>query len=391
MCPHVRTVYGSLHIILRFRCKDPRYLVKYKEDEAAWEVGASCQWNTAWSKELSELTCQLTYCSATFTIPDGYLVEQDGGVPRLGEVKELRCPPNAKLLEPTKTKEEARDVFSVRCRSDGTYQEYEEWMACRYIVFCPPAAHPPPGGHRTFLTNGEGSKKYGTEVEYRCAPGSQFLLASGEFAKEIINTCTWAKTWQPLAELPPCVITHCPEPPRPPFGHSMVEATRDWTAVGEHKVYLCDGSHGEEHNRTHTKFFESNRMTSELKLFCRNDGTFAPVEEWPKCLEGNFIAEPFSLRVDVECPPPPGVPGTPEHTGEEDMASVAITTYTYPGPAGSQFVLRANQSSQDLYFLIWDQKPISFCSQNSKLLCRVFLFFTIKKMVSIELTDNSMD
>ena len=128
--------------------------MKYKEEQSAWEVGATCHWNQAWSKELSELTCELTYCTGTFTIPESYLVGQNDVMPQLGEVKELRCPPNAKLLEPTTTKEQARGGFNVPCRSDGTCQEHEDWMACRYTVFCPPAALPPVDGHRTFLTNG---------------------------------------------------------------------------------------------------------------------------------------------------------------------------------------------------------------------------------------------
>ena len=171
--------------------------------------------------------------------------------------------------------------------------------------------------------------------------------------------------WQPLPRLRTCVITHCPDPPRPPFCHSMVEATKDWVAVGEHKVYLCQGSQGEEDSRTHTKFFESSRTTSELTLLCRNDGMFAPVEEWPICVEGiNINAKPYSYPPpDVECPAPTEVPRNEEHTGEEDKGSVAVTTYTYPGGDESQFVLQADQSSQELYFLVWDQKPISSCSQ----------------------------
>ena len=219
--------------------------MRYQEGTPTRELTSSCQWDTQWSRVSSSFTCTLTYCPKTLALPSNSLVEEVSQEwHKLGEEKLLRCPSGAHLLEATATKEEAREEFNMTCRNDGTYVGSEEWMRCRFTVFCPASPEPPRGGRASFLTHGEGSTKYLTKIEYACTPGSQFQHG-GEYRSTVESSCTWAATWAPHSTLPPCHVTHCPSPPSPPPGHYMEEATSNWTAVGDHKVmcslpdYLC--------------------------------------------------------------------------------------------------------------------------------------------------------
>ena len=53
---------------------------------------------------------------------------------RIGEGKLYKCPFGSSVLDPTDTKEEARDEFTIVCLQEGIFEELAEWPKCRKEV-----------------------------------------------------------------------------------------------------------------------------------------------------------------------------------------------------------------------------------------------------------------
>ena len=53
---------------------------------------------------------------------------------RIGEGKLYKCPFGSNVLDPTDTKEEARDEFTIACLQEGIFEELAEWPKCRKEV-----------------------------------------------------------------------------------------------------------------------------------------------------------------------------------------------------------------------------------------------------------------
>ena len=53
---------------------------------------------------------------------------------RIGEEKLYKCPFGSSLLDPTNTKEEARNEFTIACLQEGIFEELAEWPKCRKEV-----------------------------------------------------------------------------------------------------------------------------------------------------------------------------------------------------------------------------------------------------------------
>ena len=173
-------------------------------------------------------------------------------------------------------------------------------------------------------------------MEYFCARGSQFLIENTStpiYVPKLTNKCLWRRSWSPHPSLPPCHITHCPDLPSIPTTTNLEEADDHWAKVGKTKTLRCKGI---KEDLNHTMFFETDRSKSEMLLDCLENGSYAHVEEWPVCLQGDQcwqseiqkcfatftclieINEPFP---DITCPLPPHIPIN-EHYREVKEAQV---------------------------------------------------------------------
>ena len=153
------------------------------------------------------------------------------------------------------------------------------------------------------------------------------------YVPKLTNKCLWRRSWSPHPSLLPCHITHCPDLPSIPTTTNLEEADDHWAKVGKTKTLRCKGI---KEDLNHTMFFETDRSKSEMLLDCLENGSYAHVEEWPVCLQGDQcwqseiqkcfatftclieINEPFS---DITCPLPPHIPIN-EHYREVKEAQV---------------------------------------------------------------------
>ena len=104
------------------------------------------------------------------------------------------------------------------------------------------------------------------------------------YVPKLTNKCLWRRSWSPHPSLPPCHITHCPDLPSIPTTTNLEEADDHWAEVGKTKNLRCKGI---KEDLNHTMFFETDRSKSEMLLDCLENGSYAHVEEWPVCLQGD--------------------------------------------------------------------------------------------------------
>ena len=243
----------------------------------------------------SELECILTFCDNATEEPNdngaNYNFTWDEKVIPINTEVFYPCQDGMRIENDTYNKYEASTGSVIQCAEDGLLKYPTEWPQCSDDIQCGEPPEPPEQGERYWIVNDEGDDSYESRVAYQCVNGSEFdTTGDGKGdSVSIMISCRWNKTWDPWPSLPPCYITDCISPFPIPEDAFLEEVTSNWTRVNNSKEYSCQGM---TEDSTPTRYWESDRSKSTFSMFCLPDGNFEFKnirENWPTCLEGNFL------------------------------------------------------------------------------------------------------
>ena len=172
---------------------------------------------------------------------------------------------------------------------------------------------------------------------------SEHIAQSDVKLKPLLSfSCLWSKVWDPFPSLPPCVITHCVDPPDLPPQFSLAEDTSEWTEVGQTKDYTCIGG-----NRLQPSSLKSSDQVigTGSRTVLRQLITFPVLRLEQSCLMESGqtvlrVCKSFSACnilsqsiADIICTEePPTIPHDDEYNQsmEKDDGHLTVQHYIYP-------------------------------------------------------------
>ena len=125
-------------------------------------------------------------------------------------------------------------------------------------------------------------RSYGTRLRYECGLARLFYNEIfNETYKERNLTCNWNRSWTETDHLDPCVWIQCLYPPEPPTGTNLL-LNWDGSPVNfTHTVsYTCSQD---------DLYFEWDRQMTEFHVTCLPGGSWEVPDQWPICIDCNFI------------------------------------------------------------------------------------------------------